>query len=152
MHSLQISSPIVFNNSGFPRFPPTHHNMLVLFTLYTCSNNSLLSLQSVQQICGVFSLTLFSPNSKIIILCTLAPAQFPPGRALQNVQQLYLMFLLCTVSPPRCSITLRLLPESVIILVCPLDTFSLEFEVEFRYTLLALAHIVLNTLSCTPCT
>jgi hypothetical protein len=67
-------------------------------------------LQSVQKLCSVFSLTLFSLNSNIEFSCALlAPAQCPPGRALQSIQQLCLMCLLCTVSPPRCSVTLRLL-------------------------------------------
>jgi len=96
-------------------------------------------------------------NSKLLIMfprhiekcrpCAhLAPAQFPPRRALQNIHQLCFIRLLCTVSPPKYSITLRILFEFVIILVRPPGTFSSEFDLKFRCALIALAHIVLNTL------
>jgi hypothetical protein len=113
---------------GSPQFPPTLQNVLVLCTLFTYSKHSLLSLQSVQQLCGVFSLTLFSSNLKenyLVHTCTCSMPSWQSSTefstTLSSVPSLHNF-------SSKVFSNLEAPLESVIILVCPPDTFSSELK------------------------
>jgi len=121
LHSLHRSSSCFLKSFGFTKKNPTFAQ---------CTIEEFLSLR-------VFRNSGFSSNSptlqNMLVMCTLAPAQFPPGRFLQSVQQLCVM-----LTPAQNFLQGIKQPWVIISLVYPPGMFFSDSK-DFRYTLLALA-------------
>jgi hypothetical protein len=133
MHSLHPLNahlakllPLECSTTLVPSTSPTLQNVLVLCTLCTCSKHSLLSLTECST--TLWCLPIDTPLTELeaeFSCALLALAQCPPGRVFQSIQQLSYVLSLAQSFLQRYSVTLRLLSESVNVLVCPPGTFLL---------------------------